>query len=493
MSGKYETVIGVEIHVELGTKTKLFCGCSTEFGAEVNTQTCPVCLGMPGALPVLNEKALEFAIKAGLAMNCQINEHSIFERKNYFYPDLPKGYQISQLRQPLSKNGYVMINVDGNEKRIGIRRIHLEDDAAKLVHAGDGEIDESVNSAVDFNRGGVPLIEIVSEPDMSSPEEMKAYCETVKSILEYIEVSDCDMEKGHLRIEANISRRRVDDHNIWTDRSEIKNLNSIRYAMRAVDYEVERHTKALESGTTLVMETRLFDVSHNVTRAMRSKEEAHDYRYFPEPDLVPIEPSRDWVDELLHSLPELPHARRKRLISQELPITYDINDRLPEHDASLLTADKKLANYYEECVRLYNRPKIVSNWILNELMALMSDKKQTIDDCKITPELFAGMMKLIDNGTISGKIAKTVYEEMFNTGKTAEFIVKDKGLVQISDESEIIKVVEQVIADNQGPVQDYKNGKKNSIGFLVGQIMKVTKGKANPQLVNKILAEKLKT
>jgi aspartyl-tRNA(Asn)/glutamyl-tRNA(Gln) amidotransferase subunit B len=482
MSGKYETVIGVEIHVELGTKTKLFCGCSAEFGSEVNTQTCPVCLGMPGALPVLNEKALEFAIKAGLAMNCHVNEHSIFERKNYFYPDLPKGYQISQLRQPLSTNGYVMINVDGIEKKIGIRRIHLEDDAAKLVHAGDGEIDESVNSSVDFNRGGVPLIEIVSEPDMRSPEDMKAYCETVKSILEYIEVSDCDMEKGHLRIEANISRRRIDDHNIWTDRSEIKNLNSVRYAMRAVEYEADRHTKALEAGTTLVMETRLFDVSRNVTRPMRSKEEAHDYRYFPEPDLVPIEPSRDWVEELLNSLPELPHERQRRFME---------NYVLPEHDATLLTSDKKLANYYEECVKICNQPKIVSNWLLNELIALMGNAKQTIDECKITPKLFAGMMKLMDNGTISGKIAKTVYEEMFNTGKSAESIVKDKGLVQISDESEIIKIVEQVIAENPETVQDYKNGKKNSIGFLVGQIMKVTKGKANPQLVNKLLAEKL--
>jgi len=285
-----------------------------------------------------------------------------------------------------------------------------------------------------------------------------------------------------LRIEANISRRKVDDHNICTDRSEIKNLNSVRYAMRAVEYEVERHTKALESGTTLVMETRLFDVNRNVTRAMRSKEEAHDYRYFPEPDLVPIEPSRDWVEELLHSLPELPHERLKRFIE-----AYS----LPEHDATLLTADKKHANYYEECVKLYNQPKIVSNWVLNELMALMSNTKQTIDDCKITPELFAGMMKLIDNGTISGKIAKTVYEEMFNTGQTAESIVKEKGLVQITDESEIIKVVEQIIAENPNTVQDYKNGKKNSIGFLVGQIMKATKGKANPQLVNKILAEKL--
>jgi aspartyl-tRNA(Asn)/glutamyl-tRNA(Gln) amidotransferase subunit B len=482
MSDKYETVIGVEIHVELGTKTKLFCGCSTDFGAEVNTQTCPVCLAMPGALPVLNEKALEFAAKAGLAMNCHIQERSIFERKNYFYPDLPKGYQISQLRQPLSTKGFVEIDVDGNTKRIGIRRIHIEDDAAKLVHAGEGEIDETFSSAVDFNRGGMPLIEIVSEPDMQSSEEMKAYCETVKNILEYIEVSDCDMEKGQMRIEANISVRRKDDHKIWTDRSEIKNLNSIRYAMRAVDYEVDRHTNALEEGKILTMETRLFDVNRNTTRTMRSKEEAHDYRYFPEPDLVPIEPSRQWVEELLHNLPELPHARRKRFVDD-----YG----LPYHDATVLTTDKKMANYFEECVQAYDQPKILSNWILNELMALMGNAKQTIDECKITPELFAGMMKLIDNGTISGKIAKTVFEDMFDTGKTAESIVKEKGLVQITDENEIIKVVEQVMMDNPGSIQDYKNGGTKAIGFLVGQVMKATKGKANPQLVNKILAEKL--
>ncbi|HGJ64439.1 TPA: Asp-tRNA(Asn)/Glu-tRNA(Gln) amidotransferase subunit GatB [bacterium] len=483
MLDKYETVIGVEIHVELGTKTKLFCGCSTDFGAEVNTQTCPVCLAMPGALPVVNKKAVEYAAKAGLAMNCHVNEHSIFERKNYFYPDLPKGYQISQLRQPLSTNGYVEIDVDGKTKRIGIRRIHMEDDAAKLVHAGEGEIDEAFNSAVDFNRGGVPLIEIVSEPDMSSVEEMKAYCETVKSILQYIGVSDCDMEKGQMRIEANISVRRKDDHNFWTDRSEIKNLNSVRYAMRAVEYEVERHTKALEEGKTLAMETRLFDVGRNTTRAMRGKEEAHDYRYFPEPDLVPIEPSREWIEELRNSLPELPYARRMRFVEE-----YG----LPLQDAISLTTDKKLADYYEDCVKAYNDPKTASNWILNELMALMGNAKQTIDECKITPELFAGMMKLIENNTISGKIAKTVYEEMFNTGKDAETIVREKGLVQITDEDEIVKIVEQIIAENPKPVQDYKEGNTRTMGFLVGQVMKASKGKANPQLVNKILLEKLK-
>jgi len=480
MSDKYETVIGVEIHVELGTKTKLFCSCRTDFGSEPNMQTCPVCLGMPGILPVVNERAVEYGVKAALAMNCQISEHSIFERKNYFYPDLPKGYQISQLREPLSHDGYVNINTNGDTKRIGIRRVHLEDDAAKSVHTG--EIDESLTSYVDFNRSGMPLIEIVSDPDMSSTEEMKAYCETVKSILEYIEVSDCDMEKGHLRIEANISVRSADNPEITTDRSEIKNLNSVRYAMRAVEYEIKRHTKALESGKTLPMETRLFDVEHGTTRTMRGKEEAHDYRYFPEPDLVPLEPDREWVAEVQRNLPELPNARRQRFME---------GYGLPEHDATVLTSDKKLADYYENCVKAYENPKIVSNWVLTELMAFLSNAKQTIDDCRITPEHFAGMMGLVDDGTISGKIAKTVYEEMFNTGKMADVIVKEKGLLQITDEAEIVKIVEQVMADNPGPVQDYRDGKKKAMGFLVGQVMKATRGKANPQLVNRILGEKL--
>lgn len=482
MSEIYETIIGVEIHVELSTKTKLFCGCSTEFGAEPNTQTCPVCLAMPGALPVLNAKALEYGIRAALAMNCQINEYSIFERKNYFYPDLPKGYQISQLRQPISQNGYVEISVNGKPKKIRIRRIHLEDDAAKLMHTGEGEIDEAENSAVDFNRGGIPLIEIVSEPDMRSVEELRAYCEQIKSILQYIEVSDCDMEKGQMRIEANVSVRRADDPGICTDRSEIKNLNSIKFAMRAVEYEIARHRRALESGETLSMETRLFDVERGVTRAMRGKEEAHDYRYFPEPDLVPIRPERAWIEQIRNSLPELPNAKKKRFIE-----SYG----LPESDAQILVSDKKLANYFESCVQAYDKPKIVSNWILNELMALLSDSKQSIDDCLITPKHFAGMMALIDNGTISGKIAKTVYEEMFHTGKYAEEIVKEKGLVQITDEKEIAEMVDKVIMENPGPAQDYKNGQKKALGFLVGQVMKLSKGKANPQLVNKIIIEKL--
>jgi aspartyl-tRNA(Asn)/glutamyl-tRNA(Gln) amidotransferase subunit B len=480
MSSKYETVIGVEIHVELGTKTKLFCGCRTDFGSDPNMQTCPVCLGMPGSLPVINETAVEYGIKAALAMNCSINEHSIFERKNYFYPDLPKGYQISMLREPLSQNGYVEINTNVDSKRVGIRRIHLEDDAAKLVHTG--EIDETITSSVDFNRSGVPLIEIVSEPDMSSVEEMKSYCEMVKSILEYTEVSDCDMEKGHLRIEANISVREKDNPEITTDRSEIKNLNSVRNAMRAVEYEIKRHTKSLESGRTLPMETRLFDVDKGVTRSMRSKEEAHDYRYFPEPDLVPLEPDEAWVSEIKDSLPELPHDRLKRFME---------GYGLPEHDSTVLVSDKKLADYYEGCVKAYNEPKTASNWILTELMALLSNAKKTIEECKITPEHFAGMMKLVDDGTISGKIAKTVYEEMFNAGKMPDVIVKEKGLLQIADEDELTKIVEQVMADNPGPVEDYRNGKKQAMGFLIGQVMKATKGKANPQLVNKIFGEKL--
>ena len=480
MSGKYETVIGVEIHVELATDTKLFCSCKIDFGAEANTRTCPVCLGMPGILPVLNEKALEYGIRAALALNCQISDRSIFERKNYFYPDLPKGYQISQLRQPLSHDGYVMINSNGSQKKIRIRRVHLEDEAAKSLHAG--AIDESPTSLVDFNRGGVPLIEIVSDPDMRSAEDMKAYYEVVKSTLQYAGVSNCDMEKGQLRIEANISVRSADNHDITTDRSEIKNLNSIRYAMRAVEYEVKRHRKALESGKTLPMETRLFDVNKGVTRIMRSKEEAFDYRYFPEPDLVPLEPDRNWVEDIHRSLPELPNARYQRFVEEY---------KLPDHDASLLVADKKLADYYEDCVKAYDNPKITSNWILNELMALLSNSRQTLDECRITPGHFAGMMRLVDDGTISGKIAKTVYEEMFNTGKMADVVVREKGLLQITDEAEIGKIIEQVMTDNPGPVQDYRDGKQKAIGFLVGQVMKATKGKANPQLVNKMLREKL--
>jgi len=481
MSGKYETVIGVEIHVELATNTKLFCSCKIDFGAEANTRTCPVCLGMPGVLPVLNQKALEYGIRAALALNCEINDRSIFERKNYFYPDLPKGYQISQLREPLSHDGYVMINSNGSQKKICITRVHLEDEAAKSLHAG--EIDESSASLVDFNRGGVPLIEIVSEPDMRSTEEMKSYYEAVKSTLQYVGVSNCDMEKGQLRIEANISVRSVDDPSITTERSEIKNLNSIRNAMRASEYEVKRHTKALEAGKTLPMETRLFDVNKGTTRTMRSKEEAFDYRYFPEPDLVPIEPARSWVEEIQKSLPELPAARRQRFMEEY---------KLPEYDAGLLIAEKKLANYYEDCASAYDgSPKTASNWILNDLMALLSNSKQPLDECKITPEHFAGMMKLVDNSTISGKIAKTVYEEMFNTGKMADVIVKEKGLLQITDEAEIGNIIEQVMADNPGSVQDYRDGKQKAIGFLVGQVMKATRGKANPQLVNKILREKL--
>lgn len=482
MSGKYETVIGVEIHVELTTKTKLFCSCAMDFEAEPNTRTCPICLAMPGTLPVLNAKALEFGIRTGLALNCQISEHSIFERKNYFYPDLPKGFQDSQLQQPLTHDGYVEINTDGGKKRIGIQRAHIEGDTAKLLHTGEGEIDESLTSFIDFNRSCMPLIEIVTYPDMRSAEEMRAYYETIKSVLQYIEVSDCDMEKGQFRVEANVSLRAIDNPEITTERTEIKNLNSIRYAMRAVEYEVKRHTKALESGRTLTMETRLFDVDRGVTRAMRMKEEAQDYRYFPEPDLVPLEPDRNWVEEIRRNLPELPNARRQRFVEEY---------KLPEHDATLLVSDKKLADYYEDCVRTYNHPKTVSNWVLNELMALLNDSKQTIDECKIRPEHFGGMMCLVDDGTISGKIAKTVYEEMFNTGQVADTIVKEKGLLQITDEAEIGQIVDQVMADNPGPVQDYRDGKKKAMGFLIGQVMKATRGKANPQLVNRILSEKL--
>ena len=480
MSDKYETIIGVEVHVELGTKTKLFCGCKTDFGADANTQICPGCLAMPGTLPATNITAIEYAVRAALAMNLEIQEYSIFERKHYFYPDLPRGYQLSMYRQPLTQNGYLYINSNGNKKRIGIRRIHLEDDAAKLVHIA--EIDRSDTSFVDFNRSCMPLIEIVSDPDLSSPEEMKAYYEKVKSILEYLGVSDCDMEKGHFRLDANVNVREKGNPQAVTERNEIKNLNSIRFAMRAVEYEVERHIRALENGETLKMETRLFDSEKGTTRAMREKEEAHDYHYYTDPDLGPIELSQEWIEEIRRSLPELPDARRERFMNEY---------KLSERETDILISSKKLADYYEACVNTCNDAKTVCNWVLNDLMTLLNSSKQTLDECKITPTHLAGMLELINKGVISGKIARTVFEEMFNTGKIADVVVKEKGLVQIADEGELVKIVEQVIAENPGTAQDYRDGKQKSIGFLVGQVMKATKGKANPQLVNKLLVEKL--
>ncbi len=478
---EYEVVIGLEVHTELKTKTKIFCGCSTEFGQEPNSHVCPGCLGMPGALPVLNKKVVEYAIKAGLALNCNIQEFSKFDRKHYFYPDLPTSYQISQLDQPICLNGYLEIDGDDGPKRIGINRIHMEEDASKLIHGGT-TISTSSYSLVDYNRGGSPLLEIVSEPDIRSPKEARDYMEKLKAILEYTEVSDCKMEEGSLRCDANVSIM-PKGSTVFGTRVEIKNLNSFRAMERALEYEIQRQIEAVEDGEPLYQETRTWDETKGITLAMRSKEEASDYRYFPDPDLVPVIVSREWVEEVRRGLPELPQARKERLINE-----YD----LPQYDASVITASKGLADYFDECVKLYPEAKTVSNWLMGDLIRLLNAEEQDIKDCAVTAEMLVEMLNLIDKGTISGKIAKTVFEEMFKTGKRPEKIVEEKGLVQISDESAIDAMVDQVLAANPKSVEDFKAGKEKVIGFLVGQVMKMSKGKANPGMVNDLLKEKLK-
>lgn len=478
--GQYEVVIGLEVHVELKTKTKIFCGCPTEFGGEPNTHVCPICLGLPGVLPVLNKKVLEFATKAGLALNCKIAEFSKFDRKNYFYPDLPKAYQISQYDLPIAEQGYLDINVNGQTKRIGITRLHMEEDAGKLVHQGL-TISSSNSSLVDYNRTGVPLIEIVSEPDLRSAEEAKAYLEMLKAIMEYIDVSDVKMEQGSLRCDANVSIRPMGSKEFGT-KTEVKNLNSFRSVQRAIEYEIARQIDIVEEGGKIIQETRTWDENKGITLSLRSKEEAHDYRYFPDPDLTPLVISREWVEELKAGLPELPAFKKERLIKEH---------GLPEYDAGVITSSRALAEFYDKTVSLHSDYKAVSNWIMVELLKLLNAENLEITDSKITPQGLAKMLKMIEKGTISGKIAKQVFEEMFNTGKDPEVIVKEKGLVQISDEGQISTIVDQVIANNPKSVQDFKAGKEKAIGFLVGQVMKETRGQANPGVVNKLLKEKL--
>jgi aspartyl-tRNA(Asn)/glutamyl-tRNA(Gln) amidotransferase subunit B len=478
--GQYEVVIGLEVHVELKTKTKIFCGCPTEFGGEPNTHVCPICLGLPGVLPVLNKKVLEFATKAGLALNCKIAEFSKFDRKNYFYPDLPKAYQISQYDLPIAEQGYLDINVNGQTKRIGITRLHMEEDAGKLVHQGL-TISSSNSSLVDYNRTGVPLIEIVSEPDLRSAEEAKAYLEMLKAIMEYIDVSDVKMEQGSLRCDANVSIRPMGSKEFGT-KTEVKNLNSFRSVQRAIEYEIARQIDIVEEGGKIIQETRTWDENKGITLSLRSKEEAHDYRYFPDPDLTPLVISREWVEELKAGLPELPAFKKERLIKEH---------GLPEYDAGVITSSRALAEFYDKTVSLHPDYKAVSNWIMVELLKLLNAENLEITDSKITPQGLAKMLKMIEKGTISGKIAKQVFEEMFNTGKDPEVIVKEKGLVQISDEGQISTIVDQVIANNPKSVQDFKAGKEKAIGFLVGQVMKETRGQANPGVVNKLLKEKL--
>lgn len=479
MVTKWETVIGLEVHVELKTNTKIFCNCSTEFGGDPNTHVCPVCLGLPGTLPVLNKKVVEYAVKAGLAINCEIASYSKFDRKNYYYPDLPKNYQISQFDLPIAKSGYLDIEVAGKTKRIGIHHMHMEEDAGKLVH--QGTIMSSPHTLVDYNRGGMALVEIVSEPDMRSAEEARAYLEKLRSVIEYTGVSDCKMEEGSLRCDANVSVRPVGATKLGT-KTEIKNMNSFKALQKAVEYEIERQIEVIEDGGKIVQETRTWDDAKGVTLSMRSKEEAQDYRYFPDPDLVPVVIDEQWVKELKDSLPELPDSRKARYVEQ-----YG----LPEYDASVLTATREISDFFEEVLDYFPQPKVASNWIMGDLSGLLNAKQQEIADSPITAVQFAELLKLIDKGTISGKIAKTVLEEMVATGKEPAKIVEEKGLVQISDEGELTKIIEEIIANNPKSVEDYRNGKTAAVGFLVGQTMKATKGKANPSLVNKLLKEKL--
>ncbi|MBD2870901.1 Asp-tRNA(Asn)/Glu-tRNA(Gln) amidotransferase subunit GatB [Paenibacillus arenilitoris] len=474
---KYETVIGLEVHVELHTKSKIFCGCSTAFGAPPNTHTCPVCLGHPGVLPVLNRQAVEYAMKAAMALNCQIADISKFDRKNYFYPDSPKAYQISQYDQPIGEHGWIDIEVNGETKRIGITRLHLEEDAGKLTHVEGGYA-----SLVDFNRVGTPLVEIVSEPDIRTPEEAKAYLEKLKAIMQYCDVSDVKMEEGSLRCDANISLRPYGQKEFGT-RAELKNMNSFRGVQRGLEYEQFRQAEILDSGGEVVQETRRYDDAAGKSFPMRGKEEAHDYRYFPDPDLVRLHISEAWKESVRATIPELPDARKAR---------YTAEYGLPSYDAEVITSSKKLADFFEESLSYTKDAKAVSNWIMGDLLGYLNSNGLELTDVKITGQGLGEMIGLLEKGTISGKIAKTVFKAMLETGKLPKQIVEEQGLVQISDEGAIAAIVNQIVEANPQSVEDYRAGKEKAIGFLVGQIMKETKGKANPALVNKLLLERLK-
>lgn len=474
---KYETVIGLEVHVELRTRTKAFCSCPNEFGNEPNTNVCPICLAMPGTLPVLNKALLEYGILTGLALNCKIAKFCKFDRKNYFYPDLPKAYQISQYDFPLCSSGYLDVETEEGVRRVGINRVHMEEDAGKLLH-GEGRADYSL---VDLNRGGVPLLEIVTEPDIRSPEEARLFLENLKTILQYLDVSDCKMEEGSLRCDANISLRPAGT-DIFNTKVEIKNMNSFRAVQRALEDEIERQYALYESGEGPVQETRGWDENTGSTIVMRSKEEASDYMYFPDPDLVPIVLTQEKVEQIKETLPELPAARKQRFIED-----YG----LPAYDAGVLISSRDLADYFEECLEGYNDPKKVSNWVMVEFLRLLNTSNMEAQEAKLTPSHLVEMLLLIDKGTISGKIAKTVFEEMFVTGKRAAQIIEKKGLMQISDESQLAGIVDEVLAAYPEVVEDYRKGKKKALGFLVGQVMKSTRGKANPQMVNKLLLSKI--
>jgi len=477
----YEAVIGLEVHVELSTKSKVFCGCSTHFDAPANTNVCPVCLGMPGVLPVMNRAVVESAVAVGLALDCTMSKWSKMDRKNYFYPDLAKNYQISQYDLPLCHDGSIEIEMDGAKKAIGITRVHIEEDTARNVHTLGGEGGGPTQSGVDFNRSGVPLLEIVSEPDIRSAQEAYAYLTALKQILQYLGVSDCNMEEGSLRAEANISIRPVGETKFGV-KTEVKNVASFSGTQKAIEYEVARQREVLESGGAVVQETRGWDADRAITLSQRSKESAHDYRYFPEPDLVPIALDEAFIERIRDSMPELPQARYERFQSQ-----YGLN----AYDAGVLTSSKAMADYFEGTVRAGAPAKQAGNWIMGDLQAILVESKIDMGACKVTPANLAAMIALIEQGTISGKIAKDLLPTMFETGKAPKVLVEEKGLVQISDAGTIEVAVRDAIAANPGPVADFRAGRKQAMGFLVGQVMKATQGEANPKLVNEVLAREL--
>jgi len=473
---EFESVIGLEVHAQLKTKTKIFCNCSSEFGAAPNTHVCPVCLGMPGVLPVLNRKVVEYTVRMALATHCSLARESRFARKNYFYPDLPKGYQISQYELPIAQFGHIDIEAGDNKKRIGITRIHIEEDAGKLIHDPDRP-----KSMVDFNRTGVPLMEIVSEPDMRSPEEAGAYLRKLHSVLRYIRVCDGNMEEGSFRCDANVSIMPKGSDRFGT-RTELKNLNSFRHVEKAIQFEIERQKEIIADGGQVIQETRLWDAAKNMTTSMRGKEDAHDYRYFPDPDLLPLVVDEAWIQAVKSDLPELPDAKKERFVRE-----YG----LPSYNAEVLTSARELADYFEDCLKTFPQPKPASNWIMGSLLGLLNAEGKSIEESPVSAENLGNLLKLIADGVISGKIAKTVFEEMAKTGKSPRSIVEEKGLVQVSGKPAIEEIVAKVLSRHPKEVEDYKGGKTKVLGFFVGQIMKESKGKANPAMVNEILKEKL--
>ncbi len=477
----YETVIGLEIHAQLLTKSKLFCGCSAAFGGAPNANICPICTGQPGVLPVINKKAVELTIKTGLALNCQIAKHSVFARKHYFYPDLPKNFQISQYELPLCSGGYLEITVNGEKRKIGITRVHLEEDAGKLVHPGGVKLSSANESLVDLNRTGVPLMEIVSQPDLRSPEEAKVFMENLAHLLEYLGVCDAKLEEGSLRCDANISLRPAGDKKLGV-KVEVKNMNSFKAVYKALLAEEKRQRELLAEGEAVVQETRYFDESSQDTVSMRGKEFAQDYRYFPEPDLVPLEVTENWIEQIKSGLEELPARKHERFIKD-----YGLSS----YDAELLVASRPTADFFEKTIALYPHPKIIANWVLTEINAYLNEHKLDLSQTKITPTHLAQMLEAIDKGTISGKIGKSLITEILRTGRTVDELIKEEGLTQITDEKNLLPIIRQVIKDNPKSVEDYKKGKETAITFLVGQVMKVSKGRANPSLTNQLMKKEL--